>query len=83
MALVQTVMIWDEGGEGISFRLLDGDYSHLDHVYANTMTDGASELVDLMYIEGSEGKERFDKLDSFPYEAVHNGAVVIVCGIVP
>lgn len=82
MALVQTVVIWGDYDGSINFRLLEGDYSRFDRVYVNTTDEGASELADLMYIDDNEGTERFPKLDSFPYEAVHSGAVVIVCGIV-
>lgn len=62
---MRTAILFEEvNGEGISFFVLDGDYSHLDKVYINAHNDEETEikedeLNDLFYDE--EGRFRFDR----------------------
>ncbi|ARK86085.1 hypothetical protein [Burkholderia pseudomallei] len=81
----KTVVIWDECGQSpISFCVLDGDYSELDGIYINNAHQEAEDqdrLNDLIY--GEEGQMKNEMLDSFPIDAVKDGAIVIVAGFLP
>lgn len=80
---MKTVLIWDTLGiQPIKFAILEGDYRHLNDVYVNST--GAKEEDDitrLMY--GDNGECKIELTDTFPVDAVINGAFVIVAGFLP
>lgn len=84
-AVTKTVLIYDQCGlEPIKFYVLEGDYTHLNHVYINGSEDDeakADELSSLMY--GKDGQVKLKAKKGFPYKAVKAGAAVIVAGFLP
>jgi len=67
----QTVVIWNEFELGVQFFVLNGDYTHLDGTYINTLDDSDSaeankeQLYDIVYDE--EGAYRIEMLNTFPH----------------
>jgi hypothetical protein len=85
--VAQTVIIWDELNADLEYFVLDGDYTHLDRVYINQVTDEdsekkADELNELLYNQ-EDGTFLHKSTQDFPYDAVLNGAKVIVAGFLP
>jgi hypothetical protein len=76
----------------VTFAVLDGDYRHLNGVYINMVVpedeDEAGhnkkqdELNELVYNQ-KDGSYKIEMLDTFPTEAVREGAEVIVAGFLP
>lgn len=83
---MQTVLIYDQLFEKpISFRVVEGDYTHLNGAYINHMDLGDSlsdELLSLLF-KDDEGNMFDDFTDTFPVDAVNSGAKVIVVGFLP
>lgn len=82
---MKTVLIFDQcGNEPIQFTVLDGDFKHLQGVYINDACNDEArqqELSDLLY--NTQGEYRLHFEDTFPTDAVRNGAEVIVAGFLP
>ncbi len=85
---VKTVVIWDEVGQSpIRYFTSDKDLTHLDRQYINTYTKDKKEtrlleeLSQLMYDPNGNMLQVLSQ--DFPYEAVRDGARVIVCGFLP
>ena len=90
---MKTVMIYDQLDANPTFFVLDGDYSHLNHVYINMCIDGPKaeqkkmdklqdELTKLVY-DPKTGVTLLAAYKEFPTQAVLDGAVVIVAGFLP
>jgi len=81
----KTVVIWDQvGQDSIKFAILNGDYSELDGVYINHANQGLEDVVWLSnLIYDDNGKELVTFVDTFPVDAVKDGAIVIVAGFIP
>jgi hypothetical protein len=83
---MKTAFLFNEFDYGVSFFILDGDYTHLDGVYVNSVDceeDASSELTNLMYdpVDGHMLHRKATK-DEF-VQAIQNGAAMIVCGFIP
>ncbi|KVR95822.1 hypothetical protein WK28_01905 [Burkholderia vietnamiensis] len=82
---MQTVIIWDQCGcTPLSFVIIDRDVSYLDRLYINMVGNNREheeELSNIFYTE--DGRHKVELLDSFPIDAVKNGAKVIVAGFLP
>lgn len=82
---IKTLIIYDQcGQEEIKFYVVQGDYTHLDGIYINSMQDEGlvEELVNLFY-DCETGQDLLTPEDSFPLKAVKDGALVIVAGFLP
>lgn len=75
---MKTIMIYEEIPERLSFIVLEGDYSHLNHVIINANEDETkiNELSDLIF--DKEGYEIVEKLTEFPTEIVKNEDCVVI-----
>lgn len=82
----KTVLIYDQLFEKpISFRVVEGDYAHLNGSYINHMDLELSlsdELLSLLF-KDDEGNMFDDFTDTFPVDAMNSGAKVIVVGFLP
>jgi len=82
---MKTVFIYDQVLEApIQFLVVEGDYSHLNNCYINSMdctdeqADEINKLIfkpDWTYVDGF--------VDVFPSEEVFNGAKVAIIGFLP
>lgn len=81
---MKTVVIWDTLEGEIKFFVVNGDFSHLDGVYINSMENelGQDELNKILDYD-SNGNPKVTMLEHFPKEDVINGANVIVAGFFP
>lgn len=80
---MKTVIIYNSVVDPIRFYVVEGDFSHLNNVFVNdsegdeTLEDALNSLVfdaDWNYLPSME---------SFPVDAVKEGAIVIVAGFLP
>lgn len=82
---MKTVLIFDTVlEEAIKFLVVDGDRSHLNQKYLNSMDtteSEAKELNSLIYTEDWHYVEGF--VEEFPTESVKQGAKVVVVGFLP
>jgi hypothetical protein len=85
---MQTVLIFDRIIEPLCFIVAEGDLRHLDRVYINEYNaeDPKNELLQnelSEFLHDEKGNDRHTLLDTFPVDAVKDGAVVIVVGFLP
>lgn len=89
---MKTVVIWDMCGEApIKYFIADGDLSRLNGLYINTYTEKTPEGRKKEKLLMELSKLTYDKhgtflhalLDTFPIQAVKDGAQVIVAGFLP
>ena len=75
-----TVVIYDNGDDGISFFITDKNTTGLDGAYLNgdITTKQRDRLNEILYDDNFDFK--VDMLKQFPVDAVKSGAKVIVCG---
>lgn len=81
---MKTVVIWNTfGEEQIKFFVLDGDYSHLNETYLNSMDNEANqdELNEILAYD-DKGKPKVNMLVDFPLPIAIEDKV-IVCGFIP
>lgn len=82
---MKTVFIYDQVlQEPLKFLVVEGDYSHLNNCYINSMDctdDQSDEINKLIFKEDWSYVEGF--LDTFPTEEVVNGAKVAIIGFLP
>ena len=82
--ITRTIFIYDScGEEAIKFKVLDGDYSHLDKVYVNVgdYPSLEDEVVALFCPDGSAVEHM---LGAFPHEEYAPGeTAVVVVGFIP
>ena len=78
---MHTVIVWDEMEGDIKFAVVSGDQTRFNECYINNCED--DELVDALnkLQESEEFASTLGK--TFPYQAVKDGAKVIVCGFIP
>jgi len=80
---MKTVLIFDQCYENpISFRVIDGDYSHLNDIYINHICspqEKQDELFNLLY-KNEEGDTNDDFLNEFPTDQIDANTKVIVVG---
>jgi hypothetical protein len=77
---MKTAIIYNQFEEGISYHVINGDYSHLHSVYVNGDEEEKEDQL-LEIIQDSEGYATKGKvsLDQFA-EAISAGAKLIECG---
>jgi hypothetical protein len=82
MAKEVTVIVWDMmGEEPIRFAVVDGNYSDLNGIYING--EGSESQMDKLSDLQATQEFKETLSERFPYDAVKEGAKVIVCGWVP
>ena len=77
---MKTVLIYDTLEAEITFYVVDGDRSHLNGKYVNsvdTSEKDSDEICELVFDENWNTKE---SLKEFPVDEVKNGALVVVVG---
>jgi len=83
---MKTILIFDQCFEQpISFRIVDGDYSHLEQAYVNHIAlsnEATDELMTLLY-KDEEGNLHDDWLPKFPTDQVTPDTKVVVVGFLP
>ncbi len=93
---MKTIVIYDQLEADVQFIVLNGDYSHLNGVYINSIKEGATkkeqkaheklqdELTNLIYEEDG-GDLKVTLLEEFPIEYIHNDpdTIVIKAGFLP
>lgn len=81
---MKTIFIYDELEGDLKFFKLDGDYSHLDGCYVNSV-DTSDELQDvlikLLYTDDTMANYRVLMLYTFPRPV--DDFVVVRCGWIP
>ena len=90
---MKTVIIYDQLDADVKFVVLDGDYTHLNHVYVNVnqyiedkKLRKAQKLQDEftnLFFSPDDGKDLQTYLTEFPTQEVLDGAAVIVAGFLP
>jgi len=85
---MKTVIIYETFTEALKFYVADGDYSHLDKVFINSIdsdNDKQDELSNLFYDQQTGDFTEFahSGTEEFPVQAVKDGAIVIVAGFLP
>ena len=77
----KTVVIWDSCETHLQYFVVDKDVSHLDGKYVNSVdcTDQESDAVSLLVYD-DQGKKVIELVDTFPIQAVLDGAKVISAG---
>lgn len=91
---MKTILIYDELDANLKFFVLDGDYSHLNKVYMNSVLEDATakaqkahdklqtQLEKLMY--GKGGSLILPYTSEFPLDAIRAlDTIVIVAGFLP
>ena len=82
---MKTVLIYDQLlEEPLKFLVVDGDRSHLNDCYINSMDctdEQADEINSLIFKEDWRYVDGFTQV--FPTDAVVNGAKVVVIGFIP
>lgn len=82
---MKTVFIYDQVLEmPLSFLVVDGDYSHLNNCYINSMDcteEQADEIDKLIFNEDWTYVEGF--VEEFPTDEVLKGAKVAIIGFLP
>lgn len=82
---MKTVLIYDQcGQEPLKFRVVDGDYSHLEGKYGNctlTTEKESDEINELVFNKDWYLLEDFTQ--TFPTQAVVEGAKVVIIGFLP
>lgn len=83
---MKTILIFDQLlMQPISFRVVEGDYSHLNQKYVNhyeLSVEDSDEIMGLLYKDDS-GSPHDDWLDTFPVDQVTAETKVIVVGFLP
>lgn len=87
---MKTVLIYDQVCvKPLSFRVVDGDYRHLDNVYINS-ADATDEQIDEVLAltcypkdHKKYGYQLADFTSYFPIDAVKDGAHVVIVGFLP
>lgn len=89
---MKTILIYDELDGELKFRVVDGDYSHLDRQYindANTDEKTTAELTGLMFYPEGHEKAWYlldDFTTKFPVEIIEQNpgeCKVVVVGSIP
>lgn len=83
---MKTVIIYDQCGEdAIKFYVVEGDYEHLDGIYVNhsRQPEALRDMLADLFYDRETGQDLLTAEDSFPINAVKDGAVVIVAGFLP
>lgn len=77
---MKTAIIYNQFEEGISYHVIDGDYSHLHNVYVNGgEEEKEDQLLDI--IQDSEGYATKGKVSLQQFsQAISAGAKLIECG---
>lgn len=82
----KTVFIYDQCGEDdLTFFVLDGEFERMSGMYINNMKNDKQveeELLSLLFNEDGDYND-LNRSNSFPYDAVKNGATVITIGFLP
>jgi hypothetical protein len=90
---MKTILIYDELDANLKFFVLDGDYSHLNKVYMNSVIEGTAkaqkahdklqrELEKLLY--GKGGQIILPSTPEFPVDVLkREDSIVIVAGFLP
>lgn len=85
--MTKTVFIYDQCGESdISFFVKDGDYSHMNKTYVNSIHADRKieqELLDMLFDESGEPVTDTKFLKDFPTKEVALGALVVIVGFLP
>lgn len=85
--MTKTVFIYDQCGESdISFFVKDGDYSHMNKTYVNSIRADRKieqELLDMLFDDSGEHVTDTKFLKDFPTEEVALGALVVIVGFLP
>ncbi len=83
---MKTILIFDQCFEQpISFRIVEGDYSHLEQAYVNHIAlsnEDTDELMTLLY-KDEQGNLHDDWLPTFPTDQVTPDTKVVVVGFLP
>lgn len=82
---MKTVIIFDQcGQDDLKFRVVEGDYEHLNGKYGNTVdiSDEETDEINKLVFD-QEGYLFEDFTTEFPTEAVRQGASVVIIGFVP
>lgn len=82
---MKTVIIYDQCGEDdIKFRVVDGDFTHLQGKYVNSVDTSDAEADEINTVVFDENWHLLgDFTTEFPVEAVREGAKVVVIGFLP
>lgn len=81
---MNTVIIYDQVGEApICYYVVQGDYSRLNGVYGNNTLSSEALQAELFKIVFNDDWTMRPSWDTFPVQAVKDGAKVIVCGFMP
>jgi hypothetical protein len=80
---VKTVVIWDNGNDGLRFFVTEADMTGMQGVYINSTrtTDVEADRLNAVVYD-RDGNYLPQMLDIFPTEVVREGAQVIVCGFI-
>jgi len=83
---MKTILIFDQCFERpISFRVVEGDYSHLEQAYINHIAlsdEDTDQLISLLY-KNEEGDLHDDWMSEFPVAEVQSDTKVVVVGFLP
>ena len=85
--MTKTVFIYDQCGESdISYFVKDGDFSHMNKAYVNSIKldrETEADLLAMLFTEGGDNNPDTVFLSEFPSQDVKDGAIVVIVGFLP